>query len=670
MVKQASLYAFFSKERNKAKSDVSSTNNIACTIKVQDPSLSKESSTSTNTTKNSSSNFFDEFISFSAQRSTSTDETDKEYSDELPSNLHTPESRAVTIDELERKSVDEDEDARPLKIVFEREQLPASCYKQKQKSNKNADFSENGNEYENLHLSEYEKLRLRNIKRNHDRLVALGLVDPSKDATRSRQVHVSVSRPQAKKRKKVKITKATSSTNLPLRRSTRNRNILFETVRECGVSEDGFRTGKPEPSPQQESEEDQFYDSPLVQYSMKNRCKANSSKSTRQQKEKPLSSLVPTGPRLISPKTNLALYSLDIFTSSKDMPIEWVVGAGKSGVVSIWNCSNCYENSDDEIDLNIVSISSWQSHNRKWVADAQFIPSRDLNSSNTNDVFGLTSTAIVPSNLLTAANDGTVCLWDLKQVGKSGSPRNLATTGKSLHTGGIFSMYADIEGSNYNDILVCTGSKDKSLKVTTLESISYGTGCKPMFASFHHGGKVACVQLQGKGNSLVGSASDDGSVAIHDFRCDKVVADIDYAHVKPHSIVWNPCNKHSFISAGYDPIIHSWDIRSLQEPVSSYSGHVPTTTKKCKRIHRPCFLPSLGSKEKDYIISGSENSACLSIFQFEATLKQINGGSKFSVYSRGFLPDGCGDVGCIAANGSHAAVSVDGGEVLLLEPRS
>ena len=515
----------------------------------------------------------------------------------------------------------------------------------------------------NNHLSEYEKLRLRNIKRNHERLVALGLVDPSVDPTSSE----SKDRPprQTKRRKRaVPVNAATS--NVPVRRSTRNSgtSALLET-KEDGILRDGEIMNESFQQIAEEEEEEQFEDSPLVQYTMESSAR---SKSSCHEYAGAISSLVPMGPRLIPPKANLAIYSLDISASSRDAPLEWIVGAGKSGIVSIWNYSN-QAASEDGLD----PVISWKSHGGRWVADARFIPSQgDLNSSDAN----VGSSLPCPSNLLTAANDGCVCLWDVRSLScQTGAPKNLATTGKNLHKGGIFSMHVNLDGSNYADIHVCTGSKDKTLAVTTLESISRGAACRPIFVSHHHGSKVGCVQLQGRGSSLVGSASDDGSVAVHDFRSEKVVADIDYAHAKPHSVVWHPRNENLFITAGHDESIYTWDLRSLKEPVRSYHGHVPLTTKKCKSIHRPCFLTSPSCDEDNFILSGSENSGCLSIFQCNSNLQvELDVPTKkkthIPVYSRGLLPNDCGDVGCIAVHGSNAAVAVDGGEVLLLEPRS
>ncbi len=577
------------------------------------------------------------------------------------------------------------------------------------------------------HLSEYEKLRLRNMKRNHDRLVSLGLIDPStpcpgqplsSHSHSNRQDELnSTKKPKRRKKSYSRNIKNVDASvcNLPLRRSTRNRNATRVGTASGVYALSGQRNEIHSDHPKQQKdvamgndndneiqEIDQFEDSPLVQYSMTMDGNHTQWKSQKSKSFGKLQSFVPRSrfPRLVSPKANHALYSLDVFQTrtsgsgqshgvcSQNDSIEWIVGAGKSGIVSIWNCSNASDSKENdkvgEGEDGLEPVMSWKGHGGRWVADAIFVPSKigDLNSSNSSSS-SLTSNYTNPSHLLTAANDGKVCLWDVRSLStKTGAPRNLVTTGSSLHTGGIFSMHTNAEGDNYGDILVCTGSKDKTLKVSSLESISHG-GCSsgPMFVSNHHSAKVGCVQMKGHGSALIGSASDDGSVAVHDFRSRTIVADIDFAHDKPHSFVWDaPCDSHNFLTAGYDATIRSWDLRSLKEPLNSYHGHVPVTTTRCKRIHRPCIFRqsmdtcNMTEDKLRYIISGSEKSGGLSIFQasgFEIGNEGQNPcasqHTQIPVYSRGFLPDDCGDAGCIAVHGSNVAVAVDGGDILILD---
>jgi WD40 repeat protein len=160
---------------------------------------------------------------------------------------------------------------------------------------------------------------------------------------------------------------------------------------------------------------------------------------------------------------------------------------------------------------------------------------------------------------LTAGNDGTVCHWDLTSTSvRTGAPKLLDQSGKGLHASGIFSM--DIcfaGGSSQSGTRVVTGSKDKTISVSTLDRLN-----DPLWRSDHHTSKVGCVSFSSSSiNSLITSASDDGLVAIHDARLrgmkggsggnNGVVASLEDAHVKPHSAVWRPGSDCVFTTGEY-----------------------------------------------------------------------------------------------------------------------
>jgi WD40 repeat protein len=229
-------------------------------------------------------------------------------------------------------------------------------------------------------------------------------------------------------------------------------------------------------------------------------------------------------------------------------------------------------------------------------------------------------------------------------------------------------MDLNTKGHEISNILVATGSKDKTIAVTPLENVGLGSSCKPLYVSNYHSSKVGCVHMQGWESSLVGSASDDGSFAVHDIRSDVTSLQNDYTHLKPHSFVWHPTKHNVFMTAGYDDFIHVWDMRHPKHPTFTCKGHVPNTVKKIKRIHRPTFLQTTSVEgTHDYILTGSENSQCLSIYEcnYESTPESI-----LSVYSRGNLPNDCnGDACCITSTtDSSIYVSLSDGNILLLNP--
>jgi len=406
----------------------------------------------------------------------------------------------------------------------------------------------------------------------------------------------------------------------------------------------------------------------------------------------------------------------------------WLVGAGKSGLIALWDCSKrgVPNHQDDDNSDIIEPVLSWKGHGGRWIADARFLPPSSDSSSSSNSNSIPTSSCqedapnVVPSRLLTAGNDGTICHWDLTSTSvQTGAPKLVCQSRNKkggLHSGGIFSMDVSFHSSGggndsgqegtppSNNVWIATGSKDKSIAITMLDS----TLDVPLWRSNFHRGKVGCVAFSSSSyssNPLVASASDDGAVAIHDARLDgtkggegsvgagnAVVAKLEDAHAKPHSVVWKPYSDSMFMTAGLDEIIKLWDLRNTSCPIASYHGHVPSTGKRLKRIHRPTFFNApysasmfVAPSSASFILSGGEGSYAISMFELERSMsstqqhgvleydaiKSEEGRDRLqSVFSRGKLPPDVGDIGSLAVNGRDVAVAVEGGEVLLLSPKA
>jgi WD40 repeat protein len=160
-----------------------------------------------------------------------------------------------------------------------------------------------------------------------------------------------------------------------------------------------------------------------------------------------LASLSPVGPRLVPPKGLGAIYSLQFLpeplrppnsTGNGNGKSSWLVAAGKAGMVALWDCPSSWTSSTLSSKSKFTSSSeeeeeqqaeepqrmdpvlSWKAHGGRWIADARFV-SGGPSTSSANTSTHSTST---PSRLLTAANDGCVCLWDLTTVSvQTGAPK-------------------------------------------------------------------------------------------------------------------------------------------------------------------------------------------------------------------------------------------------------
>jgi WD40 repeat protein len=497
-------------------------------------------------------------------------------------------------------------------------------------------------------LSDYELLRLRNIARNNARLEALGLATSS--AT------VSSHAPKKSKRPAKRPAKTSSAPSIPTRRSTR---ISRPKAEESPINQNhvvGENNPHSESTTNEPVEEVEQYEvSPVVQYEMEHTTQLQfklqttaCSLATTEQ----TATLIPCDYRLAPCQGLSAIYSLNFHSESS-----WLVGAGKSGIVALWNYQQREGESDDPTFID--PVFSWKGHSGRWISEAQFLTS-DL-------------CARSPKHLVTAANDGTVCLWDLSQVSTTtGVPKLQQQSDKSWHSSGIFAL--DLRNAAGSSNKIATGSKDKTVAITPIHSGTF----IPTWRSCYHRSKVGAVRFQN--DHVLASASDDGDVAILDDRLRgehaRPVALLENLHQgRPHSVVWDPTSSSMLLTAGLDSVIQQWDLRYLlqQQPVCEYFGHVPTTTRRCKRIHHPVFYRD-GQGGDQFVLTGGEGSHSLSMFRYEREpgASVAEGHPRSAVYSRGTLPDDCShsDVGTIAVRQDLVATTVEGQVMLLKGPKT
>jgi len=146
--------------------------------------------------------------------------------------------------------------------------------------------------------------------------------------------------------------------------------------------------------------------------------------------------------------------------------------------------------------------------------------------------------------LVTASEDSTVCLWDVKNVISSG--------GSSIST----STTGTANGGN--------GSGP-------------GTQTKPINVFSGHTDVVEDVDWHHRDVNLIGSVSDDRSIRIWDIRENhpsQAVHCVENAHdADVNSIAFNPVNEFLFATGSADKTVALWDMRNLKSPIQTLRGH-------------------------------------------------------------------------------------------------
>jgi WD40 repeat protein len=57
-----------------------------------------------------------------------------------------------------------------------------------------------------------------------------------------------------------------------------------------------------------------------------------------------------------------------------------------------------------------------------------------------------------------------------------------------------------------------------------------------------------------------------------------------------NALEWHPCNEHVLLSAGSDPSIRLWDLRSAAQPLHTLTGHAAPHLATLRAVYRPAFV--------------------------------------------------------------------------------
>jgi hypothetical protein len=417
-------------------------------------------------------------------------------------------------------------------------------------------------------VTDYQRIREENIRRNSDFLAQLGLHE------------VLVPAPNERVSKKRTLNQTKPKTQPPKRvqpkRGVKCNDIIAPAIDSVDSASDSGA----------EVEELPFEDSSVLKYVISASEQLPSSpRQCSQEGEDSIPTLRPL-PSLRCDAL-LAVYSMHPHPSIPSL----LVTAGKGGFAAIFSIPSNSPAPEPSQGDSHAPLLHFKAHSR-WISSARFYSSGEATATATPE-----TTAI---RLLTTADDGLLKLWDLARCNQNADPQLLSSV--SLHERGIFAM--DESGGK-----VLTGSKDRSVSLSAVH-LSGEIRRTQQFEELH-GSVVKSVHWKPVEESsdpspvIFASGSQDSSIAVQDIRSPAPSLRIASAHAGGvHTVSWSPLvgssggsAEYLLLSAGYDSAVKLYDIRHCTSasttPFPLHTFHDPRhASSRSSTIVTPSFLTS------------------------------------------------------------------------------
>ena len=384
-------------------------------------------------------------------------------------------------------------------------------------------------------ISEYEQMRLDNIKRNEALLAQLGL----NGATAQLAERVERKKRPAKRKRPAKAIAPAA----PTRRSSRTRSTGAVSYTDEGMmaaaAEAATRAEAAEAAAEAAEEaaaaaEIDYDDSSVVRYTC-DAAEDDGSGAAGSAEAEPA-----TGGRIVGFRRRATggpdgLYDSDLSRTysmqiSRDNRL--LAAAGHGGRVSLFGIDSHNAQEDP--------LLSWKAH-KGWVAGVAFVDTADPASPSSQRL------------LLTASNDKTVVLWDVNKTA-SGMPKAVTRTDR-LHASGIFSL--DLAGTS-----VLTAGKDARSVLSTLRTDSGEISVVRSFEE-HRSSVTKCARFRPNtasasgGPTVFADCGNDMCICVLDIRSasasPSVVIEGDASHSAViNSLAWHPTNEHIIASVSFE----------------------------------------------------------------------------------------------------------------------
>ncbi|CAJ0562805.1 unnamed protein product, partial [Mesorhabditis spiculigera] len=180
----------------------------------------------------------------------------------------------------------------------------------------------------------------------------------------------------------------------------------------------------------------------------------------------------------------------------------------------------------------------------------------------TREGYGLSWNTNKMGHLLSASDDGTVCLWDISANTASGSGGHLDSKAKYPHQ----SVVEDVAWHVLHEALFGSVSDDHNLTIWDTRSKSN----QPTHKVEAHTQEVNCLSFNPYSEYILCTGSADKTVGLWDLRNLKNKLHSFQSHRDEiFQVQWSPHNETILASSGSDRRVHIWDLSKIGETQSA-----------------------------------------------------------------------------------------------------
>ena len=181
--------------------------------------------------------------------------------------------------------------------------------------------------------------------------------------------------------------------------------------------------------------------------------------------------------------------------------------------------------------------------------------------------YGLAWSPLKAWHLLSGADDGQICFWDLTEAStamKKGATTTAAATAvRSAHT----SVVEDVQWHQHNEQLFGSVGDDQQLLIWDVREPADVTSSAVPEA---HSKDINCLSFSPYDPFLLATGSSDSTVKLWDMRNLKDSLHVLSGHTKEvFQVQWAPFNETILGSCGADRRVHVWDISRIGEEQSA-----------------------------------------------------------------------------------------------------